>query len=165
MIMGITKRYNGTQLEQELTKPCPLMPDGEWVKWDLTLTKNDSNVWEKSWSCSSEKFGSISTSDIGFGGGQAVNTIDAFFFIKSSVKYQMAECRCTIDTTHTTNSNTSSYVYLKSQDSSGWFIRVYYDGGRQNNQEIYTVLSSLTSEYLGGSIHCTLYTYLVPTDN
>ena len=29
--MGITKRFNGTQLEQELTKPCPLMPDGEWV--------------------------------------------------------------------------------------------------------------------------------------
>ena len=33
--MGITRRYKDTTLEHELTKPCPLMPDGEWVKIPL----------------------------------------------------------------------------------------------------------------------------------
>ena len=54
--MGITKRFNGTQLEQELTKPCPLMPDGEWVKGTLRFGYDpDQTSWWYSVDCTSSK--------------------------------------------------------------------------------------------------------------
>ena len=56
MIMGISKRFNGTQLEQELTKPCPLMPDGEWVKTEIHVTVTD-NVFHYTSKHSTDVFG------------------------------------------------------------------------------------------------------------
>ena len=45
--MGITKRFNGTQLEQELTKPCPLMPDGEWVAVEFQFAQTADKKFVK----------------------------------------------------------------------------------------------------------------------
>ena len=54
--MGITKRFNGTQLEQELTKPCPLMPDGEWTKNTMRFGYDPEQAsWWYTVDCSSSK--------------------------------------------------------------------------------------------------------------
>ena len=42
--MGITRRYKDTTLEHELTKPCPLMPDGKWHKVEIHIKAVDAPV-------------------------------------------------------------------------------------------------------------------------
>ena len=88
-MMGITKRFNGTQLEQELTKPCPLMPDGEWNHYriDLTISSDGETVTPIYY------YNGSTTSDSRINLSVLKSTGNIYMELLNSSRLKFAECR------------------------------------------------------------------------
>ena len=132
--MGITRRYKDTTLEHELTKPCPLMPDGGWrhnriiVEYDGTSIYLfvDGDEYDKGY--------------IQYGGSTIPQnewyirepTGDALYISNDAYNHSgLAECRIYIPYCVNTTGN------VQMQGSAGWIIFA-------NNLQKYYIFSSFT---------------------
>ena len=141
--MGITKRFNGTQLEQELTKPCPLMPDGEWVLVKDTIYYDGENYTHTRESPD----GLITLHSSG----------SSHVYIQTAnKKLNILEVRVRI---HSSNSNSASpfNVQVPLQGSQGWFIQT---SGLQG----YQVFPSGNYLATGTTVTCYIYVYVMKTE-
>ena len=127
--MGITRRYKDTTLEHELTKPCPLMPDGEWHYSKLEYVGGDTlwEVYNSTPLITNTKTGTSLT-------------------IALNVDYAFLEVRCTCDT-GLLNSE------INMQNNNAWTVLT---NGCQMYRVIYD--SSLTSKLnVGATFYCWYY--------
>ena len=144
MIMGITKRFNGTQLEQELTKPCPLMDDGKWVRCDVVLNVADASTGTitANWS----------TPDHASKYGLTVScNANLIFTCNFSSGWKFAECRLTVET----EANPTATMSL--QGSNAWQITT------SKNQNYYALDNSAFQKLeVGKKVYVEFYCYIVP---
>ena len=178
--MGITKRFNGTQLEQELTKPCPLMPDGEWVWIRCRMRVDENGHVQCKFFRSSDKIGCYRSDgfvvdeyynnelelQIYSGGTNATN-----LYVGTRKKdYSLAECRMIINCSKLESVSTDRSAQM--QASTGWYTsfssdiniaRDVYFVGNVNP----TINSSLTALYNTWDdddyIEAVVYAYVVPS--
>ena len=143
--MGITKRFNGTQLEQELTKPCPLMPDGKWVHLQGKLT----------WNADTETYTTtnISNDDLIItnyrGSGDTTNP--SIYLQTRSSNVHLLECRESVDMTSDVNLG----VQIPLQASLAWFIQPSHLQGYQ------MFPPTDTTQLSGGIITVDIYAYYI----
>ena len=142
--MGITRRYKDTTLEHELTKPCPLMPDGEWVKCNAVLNVVDTSTGTITANWSTPDYASKYGLNVSCNG-------NLVFICNASSGWKFAECRLTLET----ESNPSATMTL--QGSNAWQI------SNNKSQNYYALDNSAFQKIVAGTkVYADFYCYVVP---
>ena len=141
--MGISKRFNGTQLEQELTKPCPLMPDGEWVKAVIKV------IYDEDTETYSHTFESTSPYITDYSNDSSIIAISCL----NTTPYKFAEVRMTFDTTEPLTTS------IEFQTSHAWSVTT------QGTQVYWAIAYSSQYGRQRGTSTYTFYAYIVPKDD
>ena len=140
----------------DMMKPCPLMPDGEWVTIKARAVCTEDNpygIWDSIEVSNPDK--------VSHGGGLASASCNSS--ITTKVGYKFAECRCAIEYVGEACSN------IPAQTSYAWRI----EAGTNNIQRYYGFyLSSRPLFDLNGNtgyftssskIYVDYYVYVIPT--
>ena len=150
--MGITKRFNGTQLEQELTKPCPLMPDGEWYQATLHIYYEDDELkYDRVYSSDDCPF------DISVNFTESICNASVLMKDSYAQSCKLAECRMTVETSGTVLN------VMPMQSNYAW--RVDTDTGKQRYYLFYYGSNPFSYYIADGDTYCDVYVYVVPTEH
>ena len=149
--MGITRRYKDTTLEHELTKPCPLMPDGEWYRSTLHMYYEDGELkYEVSHSSDNIPY------DISLNLGTTACAASVMINADCTTTHKLAECRMTFETTGTLLAN------MAMQASYGW--RVDSETNRQRYYLFYYASNPFSYYIADGDTYYDVYVYVVPCE-
>ena len=147
--MGIAKRFNGTQLEQELTKPCPLMPDGGWVHLGIHDIQYDSTA-ETPLTWSVVRDGDRTLQPII---KYVCNTGNIYIYL-DNIGYQMGEVRCTF------KQGTGATTQMSIQGSTGWRIS---PNGTQ--EYFFCSTTGAIPNSIGNGAYIDFYVYIIPVED
>ena len=135
----------------DMMKPCPLMPDGEWYRATLHIYYEDGDLkYETSYSSDTVPF----TISANFSTGSCNASVLITSAYHNVVK--LAECRMTFETTGTVLGN------MAMQTSYSW--RVDSDTNRQRYYLFYYSSYPYSSYIADGDTYYDVYVYVVPCE-
>ena len=160
--MGITKRFNGTQLEQELTKPCPLMPDGKWVHYHGVITIENSIVTDFTYTASTP-IDNVDVYQYNVGTSTSLNCV---YRVRRVSGYKIGECRMSMEWLSIELASGTSEYQIALQATSSWYDVVRSSLADSNVRQMYQIIpsSSLTDKIANAELAFDLYAYLIPLE-
>ena len=146
-----------------MMKPCPLMPDGEWVHYHGVITIENSIVTDFTYTASNP----IDNVDVYHYNVGTSTSLNCVYRVRRASGYKIGECRMSMEWLSVELASGVSEYQMSLQANSAWFDVVRSDLDDMSVRQMYQIIpssSTLTDKIVNAELAFDLYAYLIPLE-